>query len=91
MAKPSKAGPPKHPNTVVQRIRLQHAGVDLEKDACHTSGPYDVVLMDMTLGRLLHALLQARCLALSPVLPRCPAAPTGRIGSGGTIYLVFAL
>ena len=70
MAKPSKQGPPKHPNTTVQRIRLQHAGADIEKDACTTSGPYDVVLMDMTLGRLLHALLQARrlrCLLLCSI------------------------
>jgi hypothetical protein len=43
-----------------QSIPLSHAAEDPERHACNTEGPYDVVLMDMTLSRLLHALLQAR-------------------------------
>ena len=45
--------------SAAQSIPLSHAGDNGEKDACNTEGPYDVVLMDMTLSRLLHALLQA--------------------------------
>jgi hypothetical protein len=41
------------------QMRLQHAG-DVDRDACQVSGPYDVVLMDMALSRLLHALLKVR-------------------------------
>lgn len=52
-------------------MRLLHAG-DVDKNACNVSGPYDVVLMDMTLTRLLHALLQVmlshqRCQQCSPL------------------------
>ncbi len=50
-----------------KQMRLQHAG-DIDKDACHVSGPYDVVLMDMTLCRLLHALLQVTLLCSFNIL-----------------------
>ena len=39
-------------------MRLMHAGV--VDEGADVQGPFDVVLMDMTLSRLLHALLQVR-------------------------------
>ncbi|BDA47022.1 probable sensor histidine kinase GacS [Coccomyxa sp. Obi] len=40
-----------------KHMQLQHAG-DVGSQECQISGPFDVVLMDMTLSHLLHALLQ---------------------------------
>ena len=42
-----------------KHMQPQHAG-EVEAHACHVPGPFDVVLMDMTLNHLLHALLQVR-------------------------------
>jgi len=45
-------------------MQLQHAG-DVDAEACIVKGPFDVVLMDMTLSHLLHALLQVRACVIS--------------------------
>lgn len=46
-----------------KHMQLQHAG-DVGSQECQIAGPFDVVLMDMTLSHLLHALLQVRAHAL---------------------------
>lgn len=45
-----------------KHMQLQHAGA-VDSQSCQMSGPFDVVLMDMTLSHLLHALLQVRTCA----------------------------
>ncbi len=42
-----------------KHMQLQHAG-DVGSQECQIAGPFDVVLMDMTLSHLLHALLQVK-------------------------------